>query len=439
MHTIAVCGAGYVGVVTAACFAQMGNSVACYDTDAAKIAKLRNGSIPFHEPQLEELVTWELRSGRLTFHNDARSALTQCEVAFLAVGTPTGPTGEANLTHVRQATRELAKHARGSVVVVNKSTVPVETADVVARILREVPSDATFSVASNPEFLREGSAVNDFLHPDRIVIGTADDAARALLARLYEPLGAPLLAVNVHTAEMIKYAANAFLAARISLVNELANVCASVGADVDGVIAGIAADRRIGGAYLRPGLGFGGSCLPKDVSALAHLARAHSVEPTMLEAVLGVNRRQVALAVRTIEHELGDLDGRCVALLGLSFKPDTDDVRESPALALARALSIRGARVVATDPVAIGNARRELGDAVEYAASPLDACAKADAIAIATEWGDYASLDWRAVARSSAARTVFDLRNTVSAETLEAAGLHRVRIGSASAGAEAAA
>ncbi len=422
MHTVAVCGTGYVGLVTAACLARLGNNVVAYDTDLTKIAMLNAGELPFHEPTLDALVHRSVEEGTLRFVPSAADALAGREIVFIAVGTPVGPLGDADLTYVRQAAKEIATYASCDLLVVNKSTVPVETVDLVARLLERYGTGRRFMVASNPEFLREGSAVDDFMHPDRIVIGTDDSQAAAILKSVYAPIDAPVLVVKPHTAEMIKYAANAFLATKLSFVNELSNICEAVGADVDDVLAGIAYDRRIGKQYMQPGIGFGGSCLPKDVSALAHVARAHAIEPAMLDAVLDVNRRQIARAVTTIQARIGELDGSRGALLGLSFKPDTDDVRESPAIALARALATRGAALRVHDPAATASARRVLRDAVEYAATPYDAADGAQYVIVATPWNEYRSLDWRRVYESMNGANLFDMRNALDAGRLRGVG-----------------
>ncbi len=422
MHTVAVCGTGYVGLVTAACLARLGNDVIAYDTDLTKIATLNAGRLPFHEPALHAIVHQCVKNGSLRFLSSATDALTGREIVFIAVGTPVGPLGDADLTYVRQAAKDIAMYASSDLLVVNKSTVPVETVDLVARLLERYGRSRLFMVASNPEFLREGSAVDDFMHPDRIVIGTEDDAAATLLKSLYAPIDAPVLVVEPHTAEMIKYAANAFLATKVSFVNEVSNICDAVGANIDDVLAGIAYDRRIGKQYMEPGIGFGGSCLPKDVSALAHVARAHAIEPAMLDAVLDVNRRQIARAVSAIEARVGELDARCGALLGLSFKPDTDDVRESPAIALARALATRGATLRVHDPAAMSAAHHLLRDAVDYAGSPYDAAENAEFVILATPWAQYRSLDWQRVYESMKSGNLFDMRNALDAQRLRALG-----------------
>jgi UDPglucose 6-dehydrogenase len=430
MYNVAVFGCGYVGLVTAACLAHLRNTVRCYDTDVTKIRALQRGDVPFYEPGLAQLVSAQQAEERLSFTDSASRALEHADIVFIAVGTPTGPTGEADLTYVRQAAREIAACAHRPLIVVNKSTVPVETADMVERIVNaNCDAGVRLCVASNPEFLREGSAIGDFLHPDRVVVGSDDERAIAVLRELYAPLGAPILVVDVHTAEMIKYAANAFLAAKISFINEIANLCHAVHADVDGVIAGIGADARIGRAYLEPGLGFGGSCLPKDVAALAHVARRHAIEPTMLEATLGVNRRQVGAAIHLIEDALGDVCDRRIAVAGLAFKGNTDDLRESPALVLVEALLTAGCRIAVHDAHAMRRARSLLRERVAYCSSVYEACTQAAALVIANDDRTYTQLDWQRVARELAAPNVIDLRNRVDPATVSAAGLRYAGIG----------
>jgi UDPglucose 6-dehydrogenase len=404
--------------------------VCAYDADLTKIRMLASGKIPFFEPGLEDLVEREQQARRLQFVDHPANALAHADLAFIAVGTPTGPTGEADLTYVRQAARDIAAFANGSLIVVNKSTVPVETANMVERTIRAVTHNTRFCVASNPEFLREGSAIGDFLHPDRVVIGASDEQAITTLQHLYEPLGAPVLVVDVRTAEMIKYTANAFLAMKISFINEIANLCGAVEANIDEVIAGIGADARIGRAYLQPGLGFGGSCLPKDVAALASVARAHAIEPTMLEATLSVNRRQVAAALAMVEDALGDLCEQPIALAGLSYKGGTDDVRESPGIVLAQALVTRGARVLVFDPVAEQRARPLLRDKVEFYTDLYEMCSQARALVVANDDRRFTNLDWPALA-STGCRHVFDFRNRLDPAQVTAAGLLYSGIGRA--------
>ena len=432
MYGIAIFGCGYVGLVTGACLAHMGHHVCAYDTDLTKIRSLQSHNVPFFEPGLQQLIDVQLNEGRLNFTDRPDGALDRARVAFIAVGTPTGPTGEADLTYVRQAARDIADYAGADTIVVNKSTVPVETADMVERIVNaHAPPERRFKVASNPEFLREGSAIGDFMHPDRIVIGSSDASAVAVLEEIYRPLGAPIHVVDVHTAEMIKYTANAFLATKISFINEIANLCSAVDADIDGVVAGIGADVRIGRSYLEPGLGFGGSCLPKDVAALAHVARAHAIEPTMLEATLNVNRRQVSHAMRIIEEALGDVCDRHIGVAGLAFKGGTDDIRESPALVLVQALLTRGAQVAVHDAYAERRARGILRERVAYAPSVYEICEGAQALVIANDDRAYSQLDWARVARALHGKVVIDLRNRLDRNAVRRAGLTYAGVGRA--------
>ncbi len=431
---IGVFGAGYVGLVTAACFAELGRGVVLHDVDAAKLATLRAGALPIHEPGLLELVERGVRAGRLRFADDPAEAVAGMGAVFVAVGTPPAADGRADLSAVRAAARTIARLLDGPTVIVNKSTVPVETGDLVAAIVREQRTarhDAV--VASNPEFLREGSAVADFFAPDRIVIGCEDPQAAALLRELYAPLNAPLIVTDVHTAEMIKYTANAFLATKVSFANEIAAICERVGADVQTVVAGAGADKRIGTAFLGAGLGFGGSCLPKDVAALRRIAEDAAVEPTLLDAVLAVNARQIERLCARIAYLLDGLARKRVGVLGLAFKPQTDDVRASPALALIEALLAAGAQVCVHDPVATENARALLGERVSYA-PPGDHHAVAlgaDALVLATEWNAYRELDLARLRATMRRRIVVDARNFYEPARFTRAGFHYAGIGRA--------
>jgi UDPglucose 6-dehydrogenase len=429
MSVVAVFGCGYVGLVTGVCLSKIGHAVRCYDTDLTKIRLLQQNKPPFYEPGLQPLLERLHKRGSLQFTSNVRTALEGAGVVFIAVGTPSGPTGEADLTYVRQAAHEIAANATGNLIVVNKSTVPVETADLVERIIARERRSAEITVASNPEFLREGSAVGDFMHPDRIVIGCSNAGAARALSELYAPLGAPVQIVDVRTAEMIKYAANAFLAMKISFINEIANLCSAVNADIDGVVAGIGSDERIGRSYLKPGLGFGGSCLPKDVAALATLARAKAVEPTMLEAALNVNRRQVGNAVKCIEGAIGDVIDKPIAVAGLAFKGGTDDLRESPSMVLIEALLTRGAKIRVYDTRAMQAAKRVLRERVRYARSLYDAGAGASAFVIANDDPAFSSIDWGRIAQRMPDGAVVDLRNRADARKVRESGLYYCGVG----------
>ena len=346
MSKICVIGTGYVGLVTGACFADLGNRVVCLDVDQDRITKLQKGIMPIYEPGLEQLVTQNVQAGRLCFTTDYVEGLAEAEFAFIAVGTPSGEEGEADLQYVRSAAESIADHIDHPVIIVNKSTVPVGTGDWVADIVtrRRDLKPISFNVVSNPEFLREGSAINDFTSPDRVVLGSLDRDAASKVAQLYLSLRCPILITDLRTAEMIKYASNAFLATRISFINEIANMCDELGADVREVALGMGYDKRIGHAFLDAGLGWGGSCFPKDVKALAHMAVLHGTHPQLLQAVIEINRNQRRRVVMRLRRALGGLNDKCIAVLGLSFKPNTDDIRDSPSLEVIHLLQNEGDR-----------------------------------------------------------------------------------------------
>jgi UDPglucose 6-dehydrogenase len=420
-HRIGIFGAGYVGIVTAAGLAELGRSTVLYDTDAAKIDLLARGGLPVHEAGLPELIASGVASGRLQFTTEPAEAVAGCCAVFITVGTP----------DVRDAAVTIAANLDGPTVIVNKSTVPVDTGDVVAAIVRDARLTRRAVVVSNPEFLREGSAVNDFFHPDRIVIGCDDSGAEAFLRELYAPLAAPFLVTNMRTAEMIKYAANAFLATKISFANEIAAICAALGADVTTVLAGAGADARIGTAYFGAGLGFGGSCLPKDVRALRDIAAGLAVEPVLLEATLAVNDRQVERVCARIDALVEGLPGRRIGVLGLAFKAGTNDVRDSRALALIEQLLAAGAEVAVHDPVAMDNARTQLGARVTYA--PADdyaaAAESSDALVLATDWDAYREPDLARLRAAMRRPLIVDARNFYDAQRMASAGFRYEGIG----------
>jgi UDPglucose 6-dehydrogenase len=427
---IAVIGTGYVGLVTGACFAELGNDVVCLDVDKSRIESLRSGNVPFFEPGLEELVRRNASAGRLTFEVDPARAIPGAAIVFLAVGTPQTADGSADLAYVRQAAVTIAENLGRDTVVVNKSTVPVETGDLVAAIIRErKASTHRISVVSNPEFLREGSAINDFMHPDRIVLGVDDVGAAATMRHLYAPLNAKIIETDVRTAEMIKYTANAFLATKISFANQIALICERVGADVGDVMRGAGADQRIGTAFLGAGIGFGGSCFPKDLAALSHVAERVGVVPSLLEATLAINREQIERAVERIERHVGALQGTRIAVLGLAFKPQTDDVRDSPAIALIEAFLEKGATVAAHDPVAITTAGRRLGSRVTLAQNAYEASSGADVLVVATDWNEYKQLDLRIMKTRMRGSLVFDGRNVLEPKEVVALGFDYMGIG----------
>jgi len=414
MH-IAMVGAGYVGLVSGACLADFGHDVVCIDKDATKIAALQRGEIPIYEPGLQDLVGSNVKEGRLSFATSLKEPVRSAEAVFIAVGTPSRRgDGHADLSYVYDAAREIAAALDGFTVVITKSTVPVGTCDEVERIIRDVRPDADVLVVSNPEFLREGAAIHDFKHPDRIVVGTQDERAKKVVADIYRPLSlnqAPILYTDRRAAELIKYAANAFLATKITFINEIADLCEKVGADVQEIARGIGLDNRIGSKFLHAGPGFGGSCFPKDVRALIKTAQDYDVPLRVLEAVAGVNEnRKRAMARKVSTMFSGALRGKSVAVLGLTFKPNTDDLREAPSLALITALQDMGAKVRVFDPAGMSQARSVLENVV-YCESAYDCAEAADALVIATEWEQFRALDLPRLRDLMACPVVVDLRN----------------------------
>ena len=436
---VTVVGTGYVGLVTGSCLAEVGNDVLCIDVDAAKIATLNAGGVPIHEPGLQPLIERNAAAGRLRFTTDADAAVAHGELQFIAVGTPPGEDGSADMQYVLAAARSIGRRMTEPKIVVDKSTVPVGTADRVrAAIADELAlrgADLAFAVASNPEFLKEGAAVDDFMKPDRIVIGTDDPHAIAALRAVYAPFMRNhdrLLVMDARSAELTKYAANAMLATRISFMNELANLADDLGADIEHVRRGMGSDPRIGYHFLYPGVGYGGSCFPKDVRALRHTASQHRHPLKVLDAVEAVNDAQKLRLVDKIVTRLGaDLGGRTFALWGLSFKPNTDDMREAPSRAIVAALAGRGARIVAWDPVAIPEAKRALASvqALSFAASPMAALVGADALVVVTEWQEFRSPDFDAIRKALKEPLVFDGRNLYDPAAVRAAGLEHFAIG----------
>ena len=421
---ICMIGTGYVGLVTGACLADFGMDVVCVDKDEAKIAALQRGHIPIYEPGLEEMVAKNERAGRLRFTTDLKSAIEDSLAIFIAVGTPPRPDGSPDLTFVRQVAKTIAKHMNGYKVVVTKSTVPTGTGKMIEEIVRENDQRHEFSIVSNPEFLREGSAVSDFLRPDRIVIGASDPRAVEVMQEIYSPLyllETPFVITDVASAELIKYASNGFLAVKISFINEIARLCELMGADVHDVAKGMGLDKRIGGKFLHPGPGFGGSCFPKDTAAAADLARQNGYTFRIIEATIEVNRETKARMIHKIEAAVGPLAGLTAAVLGLSFKPETDDIRESPAIAVVTDLSKAGASVRAFDPAAMENARAVLPQ-VHYATDAYDCAAGADFLVIATEWNQFRALDFTRLTRAMKSRTLIDLRNVYEPDAMREAG-----------------
>ncbi|NEV78671.1 UDP-glucose/GDP-mannose dehydrogenase family protein [Rhodopseudomonas sp. BR0C11] len=412
---ITMIGTGYVGLVSGACFADFGHQVTCVDKDAGKIAALHRGEIPIYEPGLDELVAANVKAGRLDFTTDLTAPVGEADAVFIAVGTPSRRgDGHADLSYVYAAAKEIAAALKGFTVVVTKSTVPVGTGDEVERLIRETNPTADAAVASNPEFLREGAAIRDFKFPDRIVIGTNDERARKVLGEIYRPLSlnqGPLMYTARRTAELIKYAANAFLATKITFINEMADLAEKVGADVQDVARGIGMDNRIGSKFLHAGPGFGGSCFPKDTRALVQTAHDHDVPVRIVEAVLAVNDNRKRAMARKVSHALGgNMRGKTVAVLGLTFKPDTDDMREAPSIPLVTGLTDMGARVKAFDPAGMAQAKAELPD-ITYCEDAYDCAKGADALVIVTEWVQFRALDLPRLKAAMAQPIVVDLRN----------------------------
>jgi len=422
---VAMIGTGYVGLVSGACFADFGHHVTCVDMDAAKIAALQRNEIPIYEPGLDRLVETNARQARLDFTTDLKRSVIEADAVFIAVGTPSRRgDGHADLSYVHAAAREIAGALAGFTVVVTKSTVPVGTSDDVERIIQEARPEAEFAVVSNPEFLREGAAIQDFKHPDRIVIGTDDPRARQVMAELYRPLylnQAPILNTGRRTAELIKYAANAFLATKITFINEIADLCERLGADVQEVARGIGLDNRIGAKFLHAGPGFGGSCLPKDILALVKTAQDQATPLRVVEAVAAVNDARKRAMARKVAAAVGNLRGKTIAILGLTFKPNTDDMREAPSVPLVTALQDFGARVRAYDPVGIEQARSVLPD-VTFCDGPYACAERAHAVVIVTEWEQFRALDLDRLKAVMAAPVVIDLRNIYRPEEMVGRG-----------------
>lgn len=434
---IAIVGTGYVGLVSGACFAEMGVEVTCVDINEEKIKMLSEGKVPIYEPGLEEMVVRNFREGRLKFTTRLTDCLDEVEAVFSAVGTPPDEDGSADLSYVLQVAREVGQNMNHYVVLVTKSTVPVGTAQKVKAVIAEELAarkvEIEFDVASNPEFLKEGAAVKDFMSPDRVVVGVESERARKLMQRLYAPFmmtNNRILFTDIPSAEMIKYAANSMLATRISFMNDIANLCELVGADVNMVRKGIGADTRIGSKFLYPGCGYGGSCFPKDVKALIQTARQQGYEMRVLQAVEEVNERQKSVLFQKLSsHFGGDLKGKTVALWGLAFKAETDDMREATSLVIIRQLLDAGCEVRVFDPVAMNECRRRLGDAVTYAKDMYDAALGADALLLLTEWKQFRLPFWEVVRRTMNQPVVFDGRNIYDPEELRAGGFHYSSIG----------
>ena len=430
---IAMIGTGYVGLVSGACFSEFGVDVVCVDKDADKIARLNEGQLPIFEPGLEDIVESNENSGRLSFTTDLVAAVDGADAVFIAVGTPSRRgDGHADLSYVYAAATEIAQAMNGYTVVVTKSTVPVGTGDEVERIIREARPDAAFDVVSNPEFLREGLAINDFMRPDRVVIGTASERAREVMRQVYRPLyliETPIIFTSRPTAELIKYAANTFLATKITFINEIADLCERMGADVHDVARGIGLDGRIGAKFLHAGPGYGGSCFPKDTLALVRTAEAADSPMRIVETVVAINdARKKRMAGKVIEACGGSLAGKTVAILGLTFKPNTDDMRDSPSLEIVPALQAAGAQVRAFDPVGIEEAKKLL-DGIEWCENAYDAMTGADAVAIITEWNEFRAIDLARLKKLMNSPVMVDFRNIYDPEDMAAAGIDYTCVG----------
>ena len=431
MH-IAVIGTGYVGLVTGACFADFGMRVTCVDKDEAKIASIKAGQMPIYEPGLDALVAKNVREGRLDFSTDLRSTVAQSLVVFLAVGTPPSGDGSADLSQIDEVAFEIAKALNGYKVIVTKSTVPVGAASRIKKIIEENRATASrFSVAANPEFLREGAAINDFMRPDRVVIGCTDEEAIAILKDIYRPLyliETPFVITTPESAEMIKYASNAFLATKVSFINEIARLCELLGADVHDVAKGMGMDVRIGSKFLHPGPGFGGSCFPKDAKALVALGRSVNYDVRIVEAALFVNDLQRKSIIERVRRLVPQLEGKTIAILGLAFKPETDDIREAPALKIIEDLLSGGAKVRAYDPAAIETARRIL-PGIEYCEDEYEAARGSDVLVVVTEWNQFRRLDMPRLKEAMREPNIVDLRNIYEPETMRSEGFNYLGMG----------
>jgi UDPglucose 6-dehydrogenase len=430
---ICVVGVGYVGLVTGACFSELGLRVTCVDNDEAKINMLNQGKVPIYEPGLAELVQKNAKEGRLSFTTDIEEAVRHALVVFIAVGTPPDEKGRADLRYVEEVAKSIGQTMNRYLVVVTKSTVPVGTGQLVHKIIKENQEEpCAFDVASNPEFLREGSAIEDFMRPNRVVIGAESEQAVAILQDLYSPLfliETPFVITNVATAEMIKYASNAFLATKISFINEMANICEKVGADVHKVAKGMGLDKRIGSKFLHPGPGFGGSCFPKDTRAISQIARQHGYEFNIVDAVIRVNDQRPILMIEKVVTALGgNVEGKTIGILGLTFKPNTDDMRESPAIPIILGLQEKGAKFQAFDPAGIEHAKEFL-DGIDYKKDLYAVASGSDALVLATEWNQFRNIDWHRVKELMNQTVVVDLRNMYNPERMRSLGFEYTSVG----------
>ena len=429
MSRITVAGVNYVGLVTAACFADLGNQVVGIDIVPEKVARLNQGLATIYEPGLEEMLQRNIKAGRISFTTSYAEGMNGAEFAFIAVGTPEAPDGSADLTQVEAAARSMGDHATNDIIIINKSTVPIGTGDLVSRLVGErIKHGIKFSVVSNPEFLREGAALGDFMQPDRVVLGSDNREAAQQVASLYEPLHAPIIITDLRTAEMIKYASNAILATRISFMNEVAHICEQLGADVKQVALGMGLDKRIGPLFLSAGIGYGGSCFPKDVKALTHMAESNNFHPQLLRAVMDINEDARRLFVQKVRHLVGDLGGKRIGVWGLAFKPNTDDMRAAPSIDIVNALLAAGAHVQAFDPVAMDVARR-IFNGISFCSNAYEAAAGADVVLLLTEWNEFKQLDMERVRDSMNKPILIDGRNVYEPAEIRALGFTYQGIG----------
>ena len=427
---ISIIGAGYVGLVTGTCLAEIGHEVICVDNNPKKIEKLKEGKVPFHEPSLEPLIKYNVSEGRLSFTGEIEDGVKHGEVIFLCVGTPPMPDGSANLEALEEVISEIAKYMDSYKLIVEKSTVPVQTNEWLEKLMNEYLEDKTipYDIASNPEFLREGSAVYDFMHPDRIVVGVNSEKGANLLVKLYNPLNSPILITDINSAELIKHASNAFLATKISFINFVANICEKTGANIDKVKIGVGLDKRIGMSFLNAGIGFGGSCFPKDVTAFRSIAQKVGIEADILKATDDINKSQKEKFICKIKTALGDVEGKKIAVLGLAFKPDTDDIREAPSLRVVEVLKECGAVLRVYDPAAMDNFR-EIHPELYYAKGPYDAIEGSVASVFLTEWNEFKGLDFLKIKNETDCNYIFDGRNIFQLDRMEKLGFKYYSIG----------
>ncbi len=427
---ICIIGSGYVGLVSGACFADLGNRVTCVDSDEVKISKLKAGQIPIYEPGLKELVKRNRKDGRLSFTTSIREGVKRSEVIFIAVGTPPKDNGEADLTFVERVSREIASSMPSYRIIIDKSTVPVNTGEWVKRTIKiHNKRNIKYDVASNPEFLREGSAIDDFMHPDRIVIGVESEKAGKILAELYKPLNAPMVVTDIKSAELIKHASNSFLAMKISFINAISNICDKVGADVSEVAGGIGMDKRIGASFLNAGIGFGGFCFPKDLASFIRISEKAGYDFRLLKEVQAINDAQRMVLLKKIEAEVWNMPGKTIGILGLAFKPNTDDIRFAPSLDIIAMLLKEGAKVKAYDPVAMSKAKALFKKDVKFCKDPYDAARGSDCLVIVTEWNEFKELDFDKIRKIMAQPVIIDGRNMYDPENIKKRGFKYAGIG----------